>query len=74
MNQDGNGVSLGQNQEENIRMVQARNREEWRKKVASNKNSFALKEMGNDKGMLTHHAVKEIITLRKLDHPNIAGV
>ena len=42
--------------------------------MASNKNSFALKEMGNDKGMLTHHAVKEILTLRKLDHPNIAGV
>lgn len=32
--------------------------------------------MDNDKGekgMLSHHAVKEILTLRKLNHPHIAS-
>ena len=35
----------------------------------------ALKEMGSDhvKGMLSHISVKEIMVLRKLDHPNIAS-
>ena len=38
--------------------------------------SVALKEMEGDKyieGMLNHHSIKEIMTLRKLSHPNIAS-
>ncbi len=39
------------------------------------KSVIALKEMGSDhvKGMLSHISVKEIMDLRKLDHPNIAS-
>jgi hypothetical protein len=36
----------------------------------------ALKEMDNDKnekGMISHHSVKELLLLRKLSHPNIAS-
>ena len=36
----------------------------------------ALKEMEGDKtiqGMLNHYSIKEIMTLRKLSHPNIAS-
>jgi hypothetical protein len=40
------------------------------------KEDIALKEMENDRvipGMLNHYSVKEIMTLRKLHHPNIAS-
>jgi len=40
------------------------------------KKQYALKEMETDKaipGMLAHSSIKEIMTLRKLNHENIAG-
>ena len=40
------------------------------------KKLFALKEMDSDRdipSMLNHHSIKELMLLRKLDHPNIAS-
>lgn len=39
--------------------------------------SFALKEMETDRsipGMLNHSSIKEVMTLRKLNHKNIASL